>query len=317
MKIETMSDEFKASLPERAQRYIDRGLSTGDVDREKMQDAVRRVYKAAGLDEPKIFVWMESPYQGCIAAWWLIKLLEELAKTDQVMDQVRNQVWGQVLNNTMYGGWEAGWISHFATLVELGARLDENYQSWLEAMDELVECGWWFPYRGAVVMTGRPRGILHLDPQGRLHNSKGPAIQWKDGYKLYYFHGTRVSEEIIEHPELITVKAIMKETNSEVRRCMCEIMGWDNYVREAKLKLVDECDDPANAPHKLRLYDVPEQVFDVPVRLLLMVNATPKRDGVVPLYGETVPKECKTALGAAAWQIDVSEEVYARMARAS
>jgi len=236
---------------------------------------------------------------------------------DQVRDQVRNQVWGQVLNNTMYGGWEAGWISHFATLVELGARLDENYQSWLEAMDELVECGWWFPYRGAVVMTGRPRGILHLDPQGRLHNSKGPAIQWKDGYKLYYFHGTRVSEEIIEHPELITVKAIMKETNSEVRRCMCEIMGWDNYVREAKLKLVDECDDPANAPHKLRLYDVPEQVFDVPVRLLLMVNATPKRDGVVPLYGETVPKECKTALGAAAWQIDVSEEVYARMARAS
>ena len=183
-------------------------------------------------------------------------------------------------------------------------------------MTDLTGSGWWFPYSGFVVMSSRP-SELNRDPQGRLHSTKGPAISWKDGYALHYFHGTAVPSAIIEHPESITVKAIMKESNAEVRRCMCEIMGWDRYVKEAKLKLVDQCADPANEPHKLRLYDVPEQVFDVPVRLLLMVNATPKVDGIVPRYGITVPKDVKSALEGAAWMADVSVEQYRTLSRAT
>ena len=98
---------------------------------------------------------------------------------------------------------------------------------------------------------------------------------------------------------------------------MCEIMGWDRFVKEAKLTLVDECDDPANAPHTLRLYDIPEQIFDVEVRLLLMVNATPKPSGIVPRYGITVPVEIDSALAGAAWMADVPVEQYKTLARAS
>ena len=354
--IETIPKEFAATFPERVQKWVARGLSTGDVNRPKMEAAVRNVYKTAGLKEPEMFIWMESPYQGALASWMLLQLVKDTKVGDQVWDQVwdqfgdqawgqvwdqvGDQVWGQVwgqvwdqvwdqvrdqvrdqfnstvLSNIVYGQWESGWLSHVATLVELGTRLDEDKKSWLDSMIELCDSGWWFPYQGMVVMCSRPE-VLRRDPQGRLHSAHGPAISWKDGHELHYFHGTKVPKDIIEHPESITYKAVMKERNSEVRRCMCEMMGWDKFVEDAKLKLVDECDDPANAPHKLRLFDIPEQIFNVPVRLLLMTNATPKRDGIVPLYGETVPRECKTAIEAVSWRVEVSPEEYLQLARAT
>ena len=220
---------------------------------------------------------------------------------------------------TWYGTGAMGttaWWAYIDAGRRVGLTFPKNLDDALNACLDLTGTGFWFAYENAVFMCDNPIE-LNLDAQGRLHNDHGPSMLFADGYSLYSFHGTRVSADIIEHPESITVEAIFKEANSEVRRCMCELMGWDRFVTEAKLKLVDECDDPANAPHKLKLYDVPEQVFDVPVRLLLMVNATPKRDGIVPLYGETVPMECETALSAVSWQFDVSEEMYSRLARAT
>jgi hypothetical protein len=202
-------------------------------------------------------------------------------------------------------------------MIELGVKINDKHASWLEAIGELSECGWWFPSNGAVVMTSRPIGILHQDAQGRLHNANGPAIQWNDGYSLYAFHGVRVGKDIIENPELITTDQIMKETNSEVRRVMCERMGWEKFITEAGLTMIDECDDPANMPNKLRLYETPEQVLGVPVRLLSVVNATPKLNGEIPRYAITVPAEIDSALAGAAWSFDVDVKMYKSMARAT
>jgi len=96
---------------------------------------------------------------------------------------------------------------------------------------------------------------------------------------------------------------------------MCERMGWENFVCQAKLKLVHECDDPGNSPNKLRLYDIPMKVMDTKVRLLLCTNGTPKPNGEIPSYGITVPVEISIADEAAAWIAGVDVEMYRMIER--
>jgi len=177
-------------------------------------------------------------------------------------------------------------------------------------------CGWWWPYEGSVILTDRPE-TLHLDAQGRLHSTSEMATRYRDGWGLYAIHGVRVPERVVLSPESITTDDIWQEQNAEVRRVMIEQMGWDSFIERANLQLVDECPDPANAPHSLRLYDVPERIYDAPVRVLLMTNASPERDGTRRRYGLTTPADISDALSAAAWLGGLDRETYAQLERAT
>ena len=149
---------------------------------------------------------------------------------------------------------------------------------------------------------------------GRLHSAGGPARAWGDGFKVYYWHGVRVPEWVIENP---TVEKAMQESNSEIRRAAFESIGWDKAIEQMNLTPIGTCADPGNAPHSLTLYSLPEQIYDEPVNLLLMVNGSPDRDGNQRMYGETVPAAIKDPLSAAAWQYGVTTDVYAQLARRS
>ena len=441
--IEKMPPELESRLPEILQFWLDRGRSTGSCDRHKMEEAVKKIYRSGGYDEPELFVWTDSP----LAAQLSVAIVRKLVETgDNLIDNIRDSPWNNLWSNlgsnlgdklwfnlrsnltdnlwdklgsnlgdklwfnlrsnlkdnlwdnlwgnlcvklgdnlcvklgdnlmdnlrsnltdnlrsnlrfnlrfnlrdnlwgklgdnltdnlrsnltdnlrsnlrsklelnyeySCYGSMEY-WVGWYDTMWKCGVDLPQNLQEFLEASSDLSETGLWIPFKNIVFMSERPTEI-HLDQQGRLHNPEGPALLYADGYALFSFHGVTIPKEIVEHPEAITVEAIMEEENAEVRRIMCEIMGWDRYVTESGLQLIDECDDPANAPHTLRLFDTPQQVFNVPVRLLLMTNATPKPTGIVPRYGITVPVEINSALEAAAWMADVSAEQYRELQRAT
>jgi hypothetical protein len=173
------------------------------------------------------------------------------------------------------------------------------------------------------MVSDRPTEIHReqVGPRGwgshRLHCTTGPAIAWRDGWALWFIHGVRVDERIVMHPETITVAEVWGESNAERRRVMIEAIGWDRFVVDAGLALVDQCPDPANAPHTLTLYDLPTQVYGEPVRLLLCTNASPERDGTRRRYGLTCPADVNSALAAAAWIAGVSPKVYKSMERAT
>jgi hypothetical protein len=58
-------------------------------------------------------------------------------------------------------------------------------------------------------------------------------------------------------------------------------------------------------------------VYESPVRLLVMDNASRDRDGSRRRFAETVPAGISSAVAAAAWQFGVPAEEYARMTRAT
>ncbi len=88
-------------------RWVRAVVDTGPADRAAAQDAVRRVYAAAGLPGPAHVVWLDSPLAGVLACGLLtVPLRERLLTTSalarQVWQQLRNQV-GPELGVTVTG----------------------------------------------------------------------------------------------------------------------------------------------------------------------------------------------------------------------
>src|SRR5580704_3415455 len=94
LRLATLSAEQELLLPTVREEWLGHGLSTAPADRAEAAEGVADAYRAAGLEPPRIIVWLSSPLAGCIGMVFLDELLYRLS--GQVWDQVRGQVWGQV-----------------------------------------------------------------------------------------------------------------------------------------------------------------------------------------------------------------------------
>ena len=240
---------------------------------------------------------------------------------NQLGDQLGKQLWGQLwdeLGNADRGALRGSlgtWIDPYwmalhqctAAIVPLPAH------GRLDAVAAAVRsCGWWIPLRGASIMAGRPVTLRTEAPGLRLHCPDGPAIEWADGYALHAWHGTRVPPSLISGDWDLT--RILREPNSEIRRCAIEKTGWDRLESQLGAPVAC-CPDPGNPGRTLALYDAPDGLYDTPVRLVLMTNGSPDRSGAQRRYGETVAAEISDPLTAQAWAYGIPAETYAAAQR--
>jgi hypothetical protein len=80
-RIDSLTEEHKARMPEWARKWIAIGLTTGQADRPKFEAAVRECYACASLDPPKAIVWVPSPIVGALAfpiAAYILGLTDQL-----------------------------------------------------------------------------------------------------------------------------------------------------------------------------------------------------------------------------------------------
>jgi len=320
--------------------WMQTAMSTDRADRPATEAAVAAAYRAAGLEPPALVVWMDSPLGGAYA----VTALRTLAKDGQLGDQLRDRLWGQ------FGGQLAGQLrdqlgGQLAGQLggqlggqlwdQLGANLDPWGDAyWLayyrtalaaaglpasERLDTIAavtaSAGWWWPMAGAVVLTERPT-VLHVDPQVRMHCDDGPALAYADGYTLHSWHGVTVPADLIE--EGWTTDRILREDNTEIRRCALHRLGWPAFIAQAGLEQHGATvDDPGNPGHTLALYDVPARIYDEPVKVLVCDNATPERDGQRRTFGLTVPASITDPVAAAGWTFGLGPAEYRELVRAT
>lgn len=90
-------------------------------------------------------------------------------------------------------------IIHKIYLIEvyqslLNITLDEKTQQWYDCLNQLFEyCGWFIPFEDVCIVCDHP-SKFSLDSENRLHAEGEPAIQFADGYGLYFYHGIPSSE---------------------------------------------------------------------------------------------------------------------------
>ena len=251
-KINELIPEQEADLSATRDKWLAIGLSTAPIDREASKAAVAKMYECAGLPAPNVFIFLDSPRQGAIAAALLkdSKLGDQISAQvgaqvgAQVWAQVRAQVWAQVGDQVgdqvwaaVYGSHDASWMGfyeffrrHFG-LAEKASGLAEVTQT----------CGWVWPFSGAVIITDRP-SVIALDGEKRLHCATGPAIEYRDGFAVYAWRGVRIPDDWIGGG--LDAKTAVTWPNVEQRRAAIEILGWQNVLSALDAKSLGGNPDP-------------------------------------------------------------------------
>jgi len=140
----------------------------------------------------------------------------------------------------------------------------------LNGLIGLSQCGWWWPFEGAVVLTERPVEI-HRDEQNRLHNESGAALLYGDGWGVWAVHGVRVAKEIIEQPETISVEHIENESNAEVRRILINQYGFGRYLIDSKSEKIHQ--DEFGTLYRKKIDN------DEDLVMVHVINRSPEPDG--------------------------------------
>jgi hypothetical protein len=116
MKIEKLTKKQEARFEEFRNKWTAIGLNTDRANRSVAEASCREVYKVAGLEEPKVILWAQSPMGLLLTA----KLVKEIAAkgikpyadgVDSVWASVRDSVWASVRDSVGASVWDSVWAS--------------------------------------------------------------------------------------------------------------------------------------------------------------------------------------------------------------
>jgi hypothetical protein len=150
-------------------------------------------------------------------------------------DQFSEEMWMRNHCSTMAhgGSYEAGHSCFYSFLLEEFAnRIVGN----LNGVVKLAKfTGAWWAFRNAAILTERPCRIdtdLHHEP----HSLTGQAISYPDGWGVHALHGIRVSQDVIEQPEKVTIAQIRSEKSYLLQLALMyayeSVHGFDSYRRD-------------------------------------------------------------------------------------
>lgn len=104
-RIDKLTPEQEARIPEWVAKWTEIGLRTGEADWEKFERNARACYRYAGLDEPKVIVRVQSPivlgFAAPIAACLLDAMRGTVSRAGGTVDADMNEVMGGVVDGAM------------------------------------------------------------------------------------------------------------------------------------------------------------------------------------------------------------------------
>ena len=136
--------------------------------------------------------------------------------------------------NCAYGSQDADWLGYYDFLMEVCKIKDQKL---IPFIDLAKDCGWWLPTTETCFMSEKP--MLCNMKDSVLHCEDGPALEYRDGFKIWAIEGICVNEQIVISPESQSVKDIQDENNDEVRRVRLNRLGWHRYLEAINANVLD------------------------------------------------------------------------------
>lgn len=87
------------------------------------------------------------------------------------------------------------------------------------------------PYDEACFVSARPVEVHWQESE--LHNDKGPAVLYPDGFAVWALEGHLADEQLVMRPETQTIEQIMAEENEELKRIRINRYGWAKFMVES------------------------------------------------------------------------------------
>ena len=296
-RLEKLTDKQIARMPEWVNRWIGIGLSTDPANWASADKAIRLNYALAKLPPPKIVLRMDSPLATCLGGALAVYLLGQRVESQvasQVESQVRSQVWSQVasqvrsqgLINYRCGNFWASWYAYVSFFRDVCGWKNQTLTAFANDEALALAASWQWYHEDVAVICNRPSAIRR-DAEGRLHAEVSPAIEWRDGWALRFWHGVHIPDE---WPKALTPKIALTWKNIEQRRAACEMLGWETILSELNARSLDKDADPLIG--ELIEVEIPGVGRE---RFLRVVCGTGRR------FALPVPPNMTTALEANAW----------------
>ena len=147
-----------------------------------------------------------------------------------------------------------------------------------------------WPNRDFVMVCERPAKISR-DDRGRLHCPDGKAIEYPDGWGLYYLHGVRVPEKLIITPaDQLQPNEWINHDNAEVRAQFVRKFGVEHLKSYGTT--VDVSED----------YELIDLIKLFPRRNSYTPYLFMKNPSTGTIHAEGVSEQCHTVIEALAWR---------------
>ena len=287
------------------------------INEQELHKGIEWLYGLNKKPMPFVFV-VDSPLAAQLAANVMIEVLGKLLKKSksQLRSQLESQLGSQLGSQQIKWhdfSWrdltDGCWVAFYEFAHEIGVEYKANNWEDLQTFKRLIKSGIMMSIclDGLAIVVRRPKQV-HRDERKMLHNSSGPAVEWLDGYKDYFYHGVSLPSWVIEEPSKITHKTILEERNVEVRRCMIERIGYAAFLKQADPKTLDKDKDVSGMSRRLLSIEVPN---DEPV-VVVEVNCPSTRHK----HLLRVPPTVKTCSEAVAWSFDFEAKKYAPLTEA-
>jgi hypothetical protein len=220
--ITQLTPEQEAAMPKYVEMGIKIGLATcSDMDEELVRDLTDKHRAVCGLPKASEFIVVDSP----IAAY----------------------KYGATPADALYGQHDVHWLMHFLFFrIECG--LIKETQPIVHLVELAKHIGWWWTNETVTIVSRRPEEI-HLITQKKnndsderiqcMHNPKGPAIRYRDGFAVYILYGTRLPTEyewIVKDNinGTLTLKKVLACKNSEMVTLGLRVLGPEALVTQGK-----------------------------------------------------------------------------------
>ncbi len=243
------------------------GVSVWDSVWASVWDSVRDSVGASVRDS----VWVSVRDSVGDSVWASVRDSVWVSVRDSVGDSVGASVWDSVwasVWDSVGGQHDApllGFYDYFSEVCNLKSETRKLSGLWKIAKS----AGWFLPHEHICWVSER-HNILRRDERGRLHCENDIALAYPDGWGVWAWHGVRVPQEIILHPEKITFQDIVSEQNIETAHVKLERLGLEKFLEQSQPQILHEDIDGSGKPRQLLKINMPHD----PDKAVVLVKVT-------------------------------------------
>lgn len=201
------------------------------------------------------------------------------------------------------------WSNWSLDMLRIGMQLNDpdrndrpELKEELKDLQHMLAGAFMYVLEDNVVYACRNPAALRLDERGQFHSYSAPAIEFADGYKMYFWQNIRVTEEVVIKPEILTVEYIAQEPNAEVRRVLIDRYGSRRYLVDSRATKV--------ATDSVGVLFYISDPGKERVALVKVINCTAEPDGTYKEYFLRVPPTTKTPREGIAWTFGLRTDEY-------
>lgn len=249
-ELKDLTPEIKAKIPEtinRVAQAIYRGDRYESFDIKKAEAYINFVYEFNGYAPPRVEV---------VDNLWELNEVGNHLEGVTDPDKYTNKLEYLFVCDpyaSVYFTWYKFIKDELEIPAEIGPTLDKFHDLYMQAG---IFSG---IYREDVCYICKFPKKVHVDEQFRLHNENGSAVEWAGKpFECYYWRGYKVPKILIEEPEKIDKEWIRENDNLEIRRCLIEKIGPEEFFNKLSdgkgLKIIDETTDRQGNPMALLEY---------------------------------------------------------------